>query len=211
MAALLGQRGTGLSSLVCDHHLRPLQGHLSSQRPPPWVIRLRRWGSNFLTHLEFYLPFSPVGDSSEGVTGPKGRWGSGRRGSFSLETGRHLLRRLLRPLSSGAGGMEAQALQRARGELNHRRRTGREANVHRLSVPTPGQVVLQVGPVFTCLLSQVAQTRAPFLSCGARGAALAHPGPQSLAPALCAAGRPLLGEGCALNSRNPRREGPLGK
>lgn len=42
-------------------------------------------------------------------------------------------------------------------------------NVHSLSGPTPGQVALQVGPVFTCLLSQVAQTRAPFLSCGAWG------------------------------------------
>lgn len=42
-------------------------------------------------------------------------------------------------------------------------------NVHRLSGPTPGQVALQVGPVFTCLLSQVAQTRAPFLSSGACG------------------------------------------
>ena len=62
---------------------------------------------------------------------PRGGRGSGWRGSFSLEAGRHLLR-LLRPLSSGAGGMEAQALQRARGEVNHRRRPGREANVHRL-------------------------------------------------------------------------------
>lgn len=42
-------------------------------------------------------------------------------------------------------------------------------NVHRLSGPTPGQVALQVGPVFTCLLSQVAQTGAPFLSSRAGG------------------------------------------
>lgn len=42
-------------------------------------------------------------------------------------------------------------------------------NVHRLSGPTPGQVALQVGPVFTCLLSQVAQTPAPFWSSGAWG------------------------------------------
>lgn len=39
-------------------------------------------------------------------------------------------------------------------------------NVHRLSVPTRGQVALQGGPVFTCLLSQVAQTRGPFRSSG---------------------------------------------
>lgn len=103
-----------------------------------------------------------------------GGW-SRRRGSFSLQAGSHLLRRLLRLLSSGVGGMEGQALQRARGELNHHWRPRREANVHRLSVPTPGQVVLQVGPVFTCLLSQVAQTRASFLSCRARGAALERP------------------------------------
>lgn len=42
-------------------------------------------------------------------------------------------------------------------------------NVHRLSGPTPEQVALQVGPVFTCLLSQVAQTRAPFLNSGTWG------------------------------------------
>ena len=138
--------------------------------------------------------------------------GSERRGSFSLDAGRHLLRRLLRPLSSGVGGMEGQGLQRARGEPNHRWRPGQEANVHRLSVPTPGQVVLQVGPVFTCLLSQVAQTQAPFLSCRDRGGAtLARPDPQRPVPALCTAERPLLGEGCTLNSRKPIREGPLGK
>lgn len=85
-------------------------------------------------------------------------------------------------------------------------------NVHRLSGPTPGQVALQVGPVFTCLLSQVAQTRAPFLSSGAWGALMLLASPSSSifpTPQLYA---PCWGRGEVYTAaKMERKEGTFGK
>lgn len=66
-------------------------------------------------------------------------------------------------------GLQRRRLERAAGARNNRQRPRRGAECTQAKWPTPGQVALQVGPVFTCLLSQVAQTRTPFRSSGAWG------------------------------------------
>lgn len=152
----------------------PCQGHLSSQRPPAPDIYALALGLQLPYKSRALPPFSPrLGRAQRASQAPRGGGGEEEEnlpprrleesllGGFSGRSAPLFGSGFRRDGSAGAG--------EGAGEVNHRRRPGREANVHRVSGPTPGQVALQVGPVFTCLLSQVAQTQAPFLSSGARG------------------------------------------
>lgn len=142
-------------------HLGPLPG------PPerPEVLRPRSLFSAMGLHVPYTSRalYSFFPRSGWGVAGPEGRWRRGGRVFLLWEASQ-----AAKLFSEAQGSQETQLLAAAEGgggrTIGGGPGLGLGVNVHRLSVPTPGQVALQGGPVFTCLLSQVAQTRAPFRS-----------------------------------------------
>lgn len=189
----------------------PCQGHLSGQRSSgPWSLFS---AMGLLVPYKFRALYSFFPRSGWGVAGPEGRWRRGGRESFPFG-------RLLRPLSCSRRFRapkrpNRRRLHRAAGaELSVEAQQSAEAwgwgvNVHRLSVPTRRQVALQGGPVFTCLLSQVAQTRAPFRSAEPGGgpgvSGLPHPHFPTLRPYA-----PCWGRGRSKQGKPGRQEGDFG-
>lgn len=176
-----------MPSLVCDNHRVPLSGSPEQPEAPCPGYLCSALGLQLPYKSRALPPFSPrLGRAQRASQAPRGGGGEEEEnlpprrleesllGGFSGRSAPLFGSGFRRDGSAGAG--------EGAGEVNHRRRPGREANVHRVSGPTPGQVALQVGPVFTCLLSQVAQTRAPFLSSGAWGRPWCARVPSSLRP-----------------------------